>query len=103
MSDEKMVRPLGDRVIVKRDKGDEKTAGGLYIPEAAQEQMCRGEVIAVGPGRVTSQGVRVEPSVKRGDRVLFSRYAGQERGQRFDRSESDQIILREDDILAVLP
>lgn len=97
----KNVRPLGDRVLVKRDKGDEMTPGGLHIPEAAREQMCRGVVIEVGPGRVSDMGVRIEPTVKKGDRVIFSRYAGQEHGQRYEPT-SDHVMLREDDIFGVI-
>jgi chaperonin GroES len=97
----KKIRPLGDRVLVERDKSDEKTPGGLHIPEAAREQMCRGVVLEVGPGRVSESGKRIEPSVKKGDKVVFGRYAGQEAGQRYEPS-SDRLLLREDDILGVV-
>lgn len=99
--DMKKVRPLGDRVIVKRDQSDEKTAGGLHIPESARSQEARGVVVEVGPGRFLENGMRVEPQVKKGDRVIFSKYAGQEHGQRYEPS-SEHIILREDDLIGVI-
>lgn len=101
MSEEKKVRPLGDRVIIKRKKAEEKI-GSIIVPDAAKEKPLEGEVIAVGPGKFLDSGVRVEPTVKVGDRVLFSKYAGQERGSRYDVSESDQVILREDDIIGII-
>lgn len=99
MSEEKKIRLLGDRVIIKRDKAEEKI-GSIIVPDAAQEKPQRGIVVAVGPGKLLDNGVRVEPSVKKDDRVLFGKYAGQERGRRFD-PEADQVIVREDDIIGV--
>lgn len=93
----KSIRPLHDRVLVERDKSEKKTASGLlHIPDSAQEKMLTGTVLATGPGRHLASGHFVEISVKRGDRVLFARYAGQE-----DRSDSDRIMLRDEEILGV--
>lgn len=88
------IRPMGDRVIVKRERPQEKTAGGLHIPQMAQEKTMRGTVIQTGPGRTGENGQRIEMSVKKGDVVLFGRYAGIEQ-------QGDYIILREDDLLGV--
>lgn len=92
------IRPLQDRVIVKRVEEEEKTKGGIIIPETAKEKPLEGKVIAVGNGRVLEDG-KVRPlDVKEGDRVLFSKYAGTEiklQGEEF-------LMLREDDILGVL-
>lgn len=91
------IRPLQDRVIVKRVAEEEKTKGGIIIPDTAKEKPIEGEVIAVGPGKL-EDGKRIEPGVKAGDRVLFGKYAGTE--VKLDGEE--HLILREDDILGVL-
>jgi chaperonin GroES len=91
------IRPLQDRVIVKRVGEEEKTKGGIIIPDTAKEKPIEGEIIAVGPGKF-EDGKRIEPSVKAGDRVLFGKYAGTE--VKLDGEE--HLILREDDILGVL-
>lgn len=91
------IRPLQDRVIVKRVAEEEKTKGGIIIPDTAKEKPIEGEIIAVGPGKI-EDGKRIEPSVKTGDRVLFGKYAGTE--VKLDGEE--HLILREDDILGVL-
>lgn len=98
--DLKTVRPLGDRVIVEREKPPEKI-GLIHIPDSAQEKTQRGKVLAVGPGRLTESGMRIEPVVKKGDRVIFGRYAGDGVGGVWDRSTADQLVLREDDILGI--
>ncbi len=91
------IRPLQDRVIVKRVKEEDKTKGGIIIPDTAKEKPIEGEVIAVGPGKM-EDGKRIELSVKVGDRVLFGKYAGTE-----VKLEGDEhLILREDDILGVI-
>ncbi len=92
------VRPLQDRVVVKPLNGESKTAGGIIIPDNAQEKPVEGEVIAVGNGRVLKDGKVVKPELKVGDRVLYSKYAGNE----FKISGTDHLIMREDDVLAVL-
>jgi chaperonin GroES len=92
------VRPLNDRVLVKRLEEEDKTAGGLYIPDSAKEKPTRGKVIAVGSGRSNDDGVRKPLDVKAGNTILFGKYAGTE--IKIDGEEL--IIMREDDILAVV-
>ena len=91
------LKPLNDRVLVKRLETEEKTAGGIIIPDTAQEKPQRGKVVAAGPGRLDEDGKEVKMSVKKGDVVLFSKYAGNE--IKIDGEE--HLIMREDDILAV--
>ncbi len=91
-------KPLNDRVLVKRVDVEEKTAGGLFIPETAKEKPSRGEVIAVGSGRVLDNGTRLPLEVKAGDIVIFGKYAGSE--IKIDGIE--HLVLREEDILAVV-
>jgi chaperonin GroES len=92
------IRPLQDRILVKRVKEEEKTAGGLFIPETAKEKPSEGEIIAVGNGKVLEDG-KVRPlDVKVGDRILFSKYGGTE--VKLDGVE--HLIMREDDILGVI-
>jgi chaperonin GroES len=92
------IRPLADRVVVKRTKEEEKTKGGIIIPDSAKEKPVEGLVIAVGNGKTLKDG-KVRPlDVKAGDRVLFGKYSGTE--VKLDGDE--HVILREDDLLAVL-
>jgi chaperonin GroES len=92
------VRPLQDRVLVRRVAEEEKTKGGIIIPDTAKEKPAEGEVIAVGNGKVDEKG-KVRPvSVKKGDRILFGKYSGNE----IKIDGIDHLILREDDILGVL-
>ncbi|MCX6106407.1 MAG: co-chaperone GroES [Proteobacteria bacterium] len=92
------IRPLQDRILVKRLQGEEKTASGIIIPDNAKEKPQEAEVIAVGAGKVLDDGKLRKPDVKVGDRVLFSKYAGSE--VKIDGHE--HLILREDDLLGVL-
>jgi chaperonin GroES len=92
------LQPLNDRVLVKRLETEEKTAGGLYIPDTAKEKPCKGQVIATGPGKVLENGTRVELAVKKGDQVLFNKYAGTE----VKLDGIDHLVMREEDILAIL-
>jgi chaperonin GroES len=92
------IRPLHDRVIVKRIEEQEQIRGGIYIPDTAKEKPQEGEVIAAGTGKVLENGTRLEMGVKAGDRVLFGKYAGTE--VKLDGEE--YLILREDDILGVI-
>ena len=92
------LQPLNDRVLVKRLETEEKTAGGLYIPDTAKEKPCKGQVIAPGPGKVLENGTRVELAVKKGDQVLFNKYAGTE----VKLDGIDHLVMREEDILAIL-
>ena len=93
------VQPLGDRVLVERDKASEKTAGGIVLPDTAKDKPQQGKVLAVGEGRVTKDGKRKPLQVKVGDAVLFTSYAGEE-----FKIEGDKkvLLMREDDILAVI-
>ena len=88
------MKPLNDRVLVKRLESEEKTAGGLFIPDAAKEKPSKGEVIACGPGKLNDKGERVAMEVKPGDIVLFAKYAGTE----IKVNGADHIIMREEDI-----
>jgi chaperonin GroES len=90
--------PLGDRVIVKRVEGEEKTKGGIIIPDTAKEKPIEGEVVAVGKGKVLDSGKLVELVVKAGDRVLFGKYGGTD--IKIDGEE--HLILREDEILGII-
>lgn len=92
------IRPLRDRVIVRRIEEQEQVRGGIYIPDTAKEKPQEGEVIAVGNGRILDNGSKIELDVKAGDRVLFGKYAGTE--VKLDGNE--YLILREDDILGVI-
>jgi chaperonin GroES len=92
------IRPLQDRIIVKRLKEEEKTKGGLYIPDTAKEKPVEGTVLAVGNGKVLEDGTVRRLDVKEGDRVLFGKYSGTE--VKLDGEE--HLILREDDILGVI-
>lgn len=92
------IRPLHDRILVKRLDVEGKTAGGLFIPDTAKEKPIQAEVIAVGSGKRDKDGNNIEPQVKVGDRVLFSKYGGTE--VKLDGVE--HLIMREDDVLAIL-
>ncbi len=92
------IRPLQDRVIVKRVVEEEKTKGGIIIPDAAKEKPQEGKVIAVGKGKVGDDGKLIPLDVKAGDRILFGKYSGTE--VKVDGEE--HLIMREDDILGVL-
>ncbi len=92
------VKPLADRVLVKRIEEEEVRKGGIIIPDTAKEKPQKGEVIAVGPGRVDENGKRIPMEVKVGDKVIFSKYAGSE--VKIDGEE--YLIMREDDILAII-
>ena len=91
-------RPLGDRVVVRRVKEDQKTAGGIIIPETAQEKPQEGEVISVGPGALDDNGKRVAPEVKVGDSVLFGKWSGTE--VKVDGEEL--LIMKESDVMGVI-
>ena len=91
------IRPLQDRVIVKRVEEEEKTKGGIIIPDSAKEKPAEGKVIAVGKGKIGEDGKLQPLDVKPGDRILFSKYAGTE----INVEGVEHIIIREDDVLAV--
>ncbi|RJX26576.1 MAG: co-chaperone GroES [Desulfurivibrio sp.] len=92
------IRPLNDRILVKRLEGETKTAGGIIIPDSAKEKPAEGEVMAVGSGKLNDKGERVALEVKQGDRVLFSKYGGTD----VKVEGVDYLIMREDDILGVI-
>jgi chaperonin GroES len=92
------LRPLHDRIVVTRVPEEGKTAGGLFIPDSAKEKPARGKVIAVGEGKRDDHGKRIALDVKKGDEVLFGKYAGTE--LRVDGAE--HIVLREEEVLAVV-
>ncbi|KLU27146.1 molecular chaperone GroES [Caballeronia mineralivorans PML1(12)] len=92
------LRPLHDRVIIKRLDQETKTASGIVIPESAAEKPDQGEVIAVGPGKRDSDGKRIVPDLKVGERVLFGKYSGQQ--VKVDGNEL--LVLREEDVVAVV-
>jgi chaperonin GroES len=91
------VRPLHDRILVKRMAEEEKTAGGLYIPDTAKEKPQKGEIIATGKGRITEDGKILPLEVKVGDKVLFGKYAGTE--LKFEGGE--YLMMREEDVLGI--
>ena len=91
-------RPLGDRVLVRRVEEEEKTKGGIIIPDTAKEKPPEGEVVAVGPGGRDEKGERIPPEVKRGDRILFGKWSGSE----VKLDGEDLLIMKESDILGVI-
>lgn len=90
------LRPLGDRILVKRMETEEKTDSGIIIPDAAKEKAQTGTVLAVGPGRKNTNGVVIPLEVQVGDIIYFSKYSGNEAGD-------DYLIIREDDVLGIVP
>jgi len=92
------LKPLNDRVVVKRLEEEQKTAGGIIIPDTAKEKPIQGEVVAVGNGKVMEDGSKRPLDVKEGDRVLFGKYSGTE----IKLEGEELLIMREDDILAVV-
>ena len=92
------VKPLADRVIVKALEAEEKTAGGIIIPDNAKEKPQKGEVIAVGEGKVADSGQKIEMSLKKGDTVLYGKYSGTE----INIEGEDYLIMRESDVLATI-
>ena len=92
------VKPLFDRVLVKRVEAEEKKKGGIIIPDTAKEKPMEGKVIAVGSGRLDEDGKRIPMEVKKGDTILFGKYAGTE----IKIDDTEHIILREDEILGII-
>jgi chaperonin GroES len=90
------LQPLGDRLVVKPTQKEEMTKGGIYLPDTAKEKPQEGEVIAIGPGRMTEDGKRIAMDLQVGDRVIYSKYGGSE----IKIDDVEMIILRESDILA---
>ncbi len=91
-------KPLRDRILVKYSEEAEKSAGGLYIPDSAKEKPQKGEIVAVGPGRITDDGKLQKMEVKAGDMVLFDKYSG----SKITMDNVEYLIIREDDVLGIL-
>ncbi|MBM4000394.1 MAG: co-chaperone GroES [Planctomycetes bacterium] len=92
------LQPLGDRVVVERDASEDRTAGGIVLPDTAKDKPARGSVVSVGNGRLLNSGERSAMQVKVGDRVIFSSYAG----ETFKVGDQELLLMREDEIFAVL-
>lgn len=92
------LKPLADRVVVKPLEAEEKTAGGIIIPDNAKEKPQKGEVMAVGPGKASDSGQKMEMTLKKGEKVLYGKYSGTE----VTVDGEDYLILRESDVLAVI-
>ncbi len=95
---EAKVKPLADRVVIKPLEETEQMKGGLYIPDTAKEKPQQGEVVAVGPGKLTDEGKRVDPELSIGDKVLYGKYSGTE----VTIEDEQYLILRESDVLAIV-
>ena len=92
------VEPVGDRILVARDSSEEKTAGGIVLPDSAQDKPSQGTVLAVGTGRALADGSRGEFTVKVGDKILFTTYGPEE----LSFGDDEYLLMREDDVLAIL-
>lgn len=92
------LQPLGDKVVVERDTVEEKTAGGIYIPDAAKDKPSRGTIIAIGTGKLLDDGSRGKMQVKKGDRVLFTSYAP----ETIKLDDDELLLMSETDILAII-
>ena len=92
------IQPLGDRVVVQREEAEDVTAGGIVLPDSAQDKPSRGRVVSIGDGRLLDDGSRKPLQVKEGDRILFGSYAGEQ----FKLGEQELLLMREEDILAVI-
>jgi chaperonin GroES len=94
------LKPLGDRIIVRRFESQEKTSGGILLPDSAKDKPQKGKVLAVGQGKLTKDGKRLSPQVKEGDTILFTTWAGDEFKEH--RTKDEVLVMREDDVLAIL-
>jgi chaperonin GroES len=92
------VKPMEDRILLKPMEAEDKTAGGIIIPDNAKEKPQKGEVIAAGPGKISEKGSRIEMTLKKGDKVLYGKYSGTE----ITVDGEEYLIVRESDVLAVL-
>jgi chaperonin GroES len=92
------VKPLADRIILLPLEAEQKTAGGIIIPDAAKEKPQKGEIVAVGPGKIADSGQKLEMSLKNGDKVLYGKYSGTE----VSIDGKDYLIMKESDVLAIL-
>lgn len=92
------IKPLADRVVIKASAADEKTEGGLFVPDTAKEKPVVGEVVAVGPGKTSDDGKTIKPEVKVGDKVLYGKYSGTE----VTVEGEEYLIMREADVFAIV-
>ena len=92
------IQPLGDRVVVRREQAEEKTKGGLFLPDTAKDKPTRGTIVSIGNGRVLENGKRTTFQIKEGDKVLFLSYAGEE----FKVGDDELLLMRESDVLAII-
>ena len=92
------VKPLADRVLIKPVEAETKTASGIFLPESAKEKPMQGKIVAVGPGRLMDNGELVKPTVKKGDTVVYSKYAGTE----VEIKNATHLIMRESDLLGLI-
>jgi chaperonin GroES len=92
------LQPMGDRIVIERQQSEETTAGGIVLPDSAQEKPARGSVIAIGSGKLLDDGSRATSQLKQGDQVLFSSYAG----ETVEIDDIEYLLMREDDVLAVI-
>ncbi len=92
------VKPMEDRVLLKPMDAEQKTSGGIIIPDNAKEKPQKGEVIAVGPGKISDKGAKIEMSLKKGDKILYGKYSGTE----ITIDGKEYLIVRESDVLAVI-
>ncbi len=92
------VKPLGDKILIKRQEAVSKTSGGIVLPDAAKEKPKEGKVIALGDGKIMESGEKAKPLVKKGDRVIFTSYAGTE----VEINGDEYLLMSQDDILAVI-
>lgn len=92
------LQPIGERIVVQREESEATTAGGIVLPDSAQEKPARGTVVAIGTGKLLDDGTRGESQLSKGDHILFSSYAGE--SVEFDGDE--YLLMREDDVLAIL-
>ena len=92
------LQPIGERIVVQREEGEEVTKGGIVLPDSAQEKPARGTVVALGTGKLLDDGTRAQTQLKEGDRVLFSSYAGES----VEVGDVEFLLMREDDVLAVI-
>lgn len=92
------LQPLGDKIVVKREESEERTEGGIYLPDSAKNKPTRGQVISVGDGRLLDDGSRGEMQVKAGDRVLFTSYAGES----IEIGDTEYVLMSEGEVLAIL-
>jgi chaperonin GroES len=92
------VKPLADRIIIRPLEAEQKTAGGIIIPDNAKEKPQKGEVVAVGPGKIADNGAKIDMSLKNGDKVLYGKYSGTE----INVDGEELLIMRESDVLATM-